>query len=118
MLLVPLETILRNYLGEDVTLFTSKPYFLEMLPARTDKGTALAKVAAFLGIKQEETLAIGDSMNDEGMIRWAGLGIAMVNGDERIKDIADHVSEKTNDDDGVAEVIEQFILSKSEVHNG
>jgi len=112
-LLIPLQKLFRNYLGDDVTLFTSKPYFLEILPARTDKGTALEKVAGFLGIAREETLAVGDSMNDEAMLRWAGTGVAMINGDERIKAIADVVSEKTNDDDGVAAIIEQFIFSKN-----
>jgi len=117
-LLQSLQNLLRNLLGDDVTLFTSKPYFLEILPARTDKGTALAKVAGFLGIQREEVLAVGDSMNDEAMIRWAGIGVAMVNGDERIKKIADLITEKTNDDDGVAEVIEKYILSKPAVHHG
>jgi Cof subfamily protein (haloacid dehalogenase superfamily) len=113
MLLVPLESIIRTYLGGNITLFTSKPYFLEILPARTDKGTALAKVAELLGVPRDEVLAIGDSMNDEAMIRWAGMGVAMVNGDERIKNIASLVTEKSNDDDGVAEVIERFILKGS-----
>jgi Cof subfamily protein (haloacid dehalogenase superfamily) len=109
-LLIPLQRLFYNYLGDDVTLFTSKPYFLEILPTRTDKGTSLEKVAGFLGIKQEETLAIGDSMNDEAMLRWAGTGVAMINGDERLKSIADVITEKTNDDDGVAEIIEKYIL--------
>jgi Cof subfamily protein (haloacid dehalogenase superfamily) len=113
MLLMPLESIIRTYLGDEITLFTSKPYFLEILPPRTDKGTALAKVAELLGIPQEEVLAIGDSMNDEAMIRWAGFGVAMANGDERIKNIASLVTEKTNDDDGVAEVIEKYVLKGS-----
>jgi Cof subfamily protein (haloacid dehalogenase superfamily) len=113
MLLNPLESIIRTYLGGDITLFTSKPYFLEILPAQTDKGTALARTAEMLGIKQEEVLAIGDSMNDEAMIRWAGMGVAMANSDERIKNIAALVTEKTNDDDGVAEVIEKYILAKN-----
>jgi hydroxymethylpyrimidine pyrophosphatase-like HAD family hydrolase len=112
MLLSPLESIIRTYLGNEITLFTSKPFFLEILPAKTDKGSALAKVAEMLGIGQEEVLAIGDSMNDEAMIRWAGMGVAMANGDERIKNIASLVTEKTNDDDGVAEVIEKYILGK------
>jgi Cof subfamily protein (haloacid dehalogenase superfamily) len=112
MLLAPLESLVRTYLGDDITLFTSKPYFLEILPSRTDKGSALAKIAGFLGIKREETLAIGDSMNDEAMLRWAGTGVAMANGDARIKDIAELVTEKTNDDDGVAEVIEKIVLGK------
>jgi Cof subfamily protein (haloacid dehalogenase superfamily) len=112
MLLAPLESIIRTYLGKEITLFTSKPFFLEILPAETDKGSALARVAELLGVKQEEVLAIGDSMNDEAMIRWAGMGVAMANGDERIKNIASLVTEKTNDDDGVAEVIEKYILGK------
>ncbi|MDR1238783.1 MAG: Cof-type HAD-IIB family hydrolase [Treponema sp.] len=110
MLLEPLESILKTYLGDEITLFTSKPYFLEILPPRIDKGMALAKVAELLGISPEESLAIGDSMNDEAMIRWAGMGVAMANGDERIKNIAALVTENTNDDDGVAEVIEKYIL--------
>ena len=110
MLLAPLQNLFRAYLDDDVTLFTSKPYFLEVLPARTDKGTALAKVSEMLGIKREEVLAVGDSMNDEAMIRWAGVGVAMVNGDDRIKAVADYVTERTNDDDGIAEVIEKHVL--------
>jgi Cof subfamily protein (haloacid dehalogenase superfamily) len=115
MLLQPLESIIRTYLGNDITLFTSKPYFLEVLPKNTDKGTALALIAETLGIGREEVLAIGDSMNDEAMIRWAGMGVAMANGDERIKDIASLVTEKSNDDDGVAEIIEKYVLGKETV---
>jgi Cof subfamily protein (haloacid dehalogenase superfamily) len=112
MLLAPLESILRTYLGGSITLFTSKPYFLEILPARTDKGTALAKIAELTQTSREEVLAIGDSMNDEAMIRWAGMGVARANGDERNKNIAALVTEKTKDDDGVAEIIEKYILGK------
>jgi len=113
VLLAPLEKLLRAYLDDDVTLFTSKPYFLEILPARTDKGTALAKVAEFLGVRREEVLAVGDSRNDEAMLRWAGTGVAMANGNEYIKSVADIVTERTNDDDGVAEVIEKHVLPKT-----
>jgi len=116
-LLVPLESILRTYLGDSVTIFTSKPYFLEILPANTNKGTALEKVANILGVAQKDVMAIGDSMNDEAMLHWAGTGIAMANSDERIKNIADLVTTKDNDDDGVAEVIEKYILAKTAVSN-
>jgi Cof subfamily protein (haloacid dehalogenase superfamily) len=116
-LLPPLESILRTYLEDNITIFTSKPYFLEILPANTNKGTALEKVADFLGINQKDVMAIGDSMNDEAMLKWAGMGIAMANSDERIKNIADLVTTRDNDDDGVAEVIEKYILSKTAVSN-
>jgi Cof subfamily protein (haloacid dehalogenase superfamily) len=115
MLLQPLESIIRTYLGNDITLFSSKPYFLEILPKNTDKGTALALIAETLGISREAVLAIGDSMNDEAMIRWAGIGVAMANSDERIKSIASLVTEKNNDDDGVAEVIEKYVLGRETV---
>jgi Cof subfamily protein (haloacid dehalogenase superfamily) len=116
-LLLPLESILRTYLEDSITIFTSKPYFLELLPANTNKGTALEKVAGILGIDKKDVIAIGDSMNDEAMLRWAGMGIAMANSDERIKSIADMVTSRDNDDDGVAEVIEKYILSKTAVSN-
>jgi Cof subfamily protein (haloacid dehalogenase superfamily) len=112
MTLRPLESLIRTYIGQEATIFTSKPYFLEILPSHTDKGTALAMVAEKLKVPREAVLAIGDSMNDEAMIRWAGVGVAMVNGDDRIKDIAEFITEKTNDNDGVAEIIEQYILGK------
>jgi Cof subfamily protein (haloacid dehalogenase superfamily) len=112
MLLNPLESLIRTYMGKEITLFTSRPYFLEIMPPETDKGTALAKIAELLGAGADETLAVGDSMNDEAMIRWAGLGVAMVNGDERVKDIADLVTGRSNDDDGVAEIIEKYLLGK------
>jgi Cof subfamily protein (haloacid dehalogenase superfamily) len=110
MILKPLEALLRTYIGNDATLFTSKPYFLEILPPETDKGTALAWVAEKAGIPREAVLAIGDSMNDEAMIRWAGVGVAMANGDERIKNMAAMVTDKSNDDDGIADLIERYIL--------
>jgi len=116
-LLPPLESILRTYLGDGITIFTSKPYFLEILPHNTNKGTALEKVANLLGINQKDVMAIGDSMNDEAMLRWAGTGIAMANSDDRIKNIADLVTTRDNDDDGVAEVIEKYILSKTAASN-
>ena len=112
MILGHLESLLKTYLGEDITLFTSRPYFLEVLPRATNKGTALAIVAEIIGVSAEEALAIGDSMNDEAMIRWAGVGVAMANGDDRIKNIADIVTDRTNDDDGVAEVIEKYFFGK------
>ena len=55
-------------------------------------------------------LAIGDSMNDESMLRWAGYSVAMKNADSKLKEIAVFVTDKSNDEDGVAEVIERYIL--------
>ncbi|GMO49984.1 MAG: sugar-phosphatase [Termitinemataceae bacterium] len=110
MLLRPLETLMRNMLGETATLFTSKPYYLEVLPPKTDKGSALKKIAGMLGIERENVMAFGDSMNDEAMLRWAGWSVAMVNGDERVRNVAKCISDFSNDDDGVAKMIEKYAL--------
>jgi Cof subfamily protein (haloacid dehalogenase superfamily) len=112
VILRPLENLFRTYIGDDVTLFTSKPYFLEILPPGVDKGSALAKVAELLGVKREEVMAVGDSMNDEAMIRWAGYGVVMANGDDRLKEAACLVSAKTNNEDGLADIIERYLLGK------
>jgi len=105
-------SLFRTYLGDNITLFASRPYSLEVMSKNTDKGTALAKVAKTLNVDAKEVMAIGDSMNDEAMIRWAGIGVAMANADERIKSIANFVSDHNNDDDGVAEVIEKYFFDK------
>ena len=62
------------------------------------------------GISQREVVAVGDNNNDLDMISWAGLGIAMKNGLDAALREADYVTQKTNNEDGVAEVIEKFIL--------
>lgn len=116
-LLKPLEVLLKTFIGDRVTIFTSKPYFLEILPPATGKGEALAVVAQMLGIDRNQVLAIGDSMNDESMIRWAGYGVAMLNGDPRIKAIAKAVTSRTNEEDGVADFVEQHLL-KGKAHAG
>lgn len=110
MLLYPLTQLLSAYAGDGVTLRSAKPYLLEVLPPAVDKGSALALAAEKLSIPREAVLAVGDSMNDESMLRWAGCPVAMVNGDERIKGIASLITDKSNDEDGVAEVIERYVL--------
>lgn len=106
--LADVEKIIGTYLGTNITMFTSRPSFLEIMAGNTDKGAALAKIAGILGVGADEVLAIGDSMNDEAMIRWAGVGVAIGNADDRIKKIANIVADNTNDNDGVAEIIEKY----------
>ena len=57
-------------------------------------------------------MGFGDSMNDESMIRLLEYGVCMANGNEQIKQIADYVTEKTNDESGVAD----FILKNVNLH--
>lgn len=69
----------------------------------------VAYLAEKFRISPAEVIAIGDSFNDLSMIRYAGLGVAMGNSPEEIREQADFVTD-TNDNDGVAKVIERFVL--------
>ena len=75
-----------RYVWRKRVIFTSKPYFLEVLPANTGKGEALKYPAeTVLNIPKEETMSFGDSMNDESMIKYAAHSTAMINGLDYIK---------------------------------
>ncbi len=87
----------------------SRPYFLEFFSSKASKANALKKVCEMYGIAPEEIIAVGDAQNDLSMIEFAGMGVAMGNALDEVKKAADFVT-ATNDDDGVAKVIEKFIL--------
>ena len=74
-----------------------------------NKGDALYALSKYVGVKREDTIAFGDGLNDLPMIHAAGLGIAMTNGAQRLKDEAKFVT-LSNDMDGVAHAIEEFVL--------
>lgn len=78
----------------------------------TSKGRTVALFANILKIKREEIIAIGDSENDMDMIKFAGLGIAMGNANNEVKEIADYVT-ATNEEDGVARALEKFVLKQA-----
>ena len=82
---------------------------MEITHPDANKGAALATLCRLLGIAPENTMALGDSGNDEGMIRAAGLGVAMGNAPEFIKIASDAVTD-TNENDGAAIAIERFCL--------
>jgi Cof subfamily protein (haloacid dehalogenase superfamily) len=90
----------------------SHALFLEGTASGVSKGTALAYLAARLGIPREEVIAVGDAGNDLEMLRWAGLGVAMGNAPRAVQAAADWVAPPVTED-GVAEVICRFILSSS-----
>ena len=82
---------------------------MEITHPDANKGAALATLCRLLGIAPENTMALGESGNDEGMLRAAGLGVAMGNAPEFIK-IASDVVTDTNENDGAAIAIERFCL--------
>lgn len=100
---------LRTAFGQILTITNSKPYFVEITAKNISKGTALAELAQLAGYSAKEVIAIGDSYNDLSMVKWAGLGVAVGNGVAELKEVADYVTSSC-DQDGVAQVIEEFIL--------
>lgn len=108
-LLPKAEAEMKRRLGERANIFISKPYFLEVLRQDADKGTALQYVAEKLGLCAAHTMAVGDSMNDFGMVRWAGTGVAVGNAVPRLRGAADLITERTHQEGAVAEAIERVI---------
>ncbi|WP_064609620.1 sugar-phosphatase [Photobacterium sp. J15] len=98
-------------LYEQYTIVQSAPFFLELMNPNSNKGAGVAKLAEHLNIDASEVICMGDAGNDHHMLKYAGLGVAMGNATEDTKALADHIT-ATNDDDGVAQVIETFILNK------
>ena len=81
----------------------------EILPKDVNKGKALEALLAILGVDRDELMAFGDGYNDKTMVEYAGLGVAMGNAKDVVKEAADYVA-PTNDEDGIVEVIHKFIL--------
>ena len=86
--------------------------YAEILPKGINKWTAIEELTSKLHIAKEEVVAIGDNFNDVEMIENAGLGIAMNNGASVAKSVA-RVIAPSNNEDGVAVVLEQYILKNS-----
>ncbi len=109
------ESTLREKRRELERIFTGKLYvtqssfdLLEFLHPAVSKVNALKTIATDLGIAPAEIVAIGDNHNDIGMIRYAGLGIAMGNAHDEVKAAADFVT-LSNAEEGVAVVIEKLM---------
>lgn len=108
--LAKVEEWVRERLGGELSVLRSEPFFLEIMPKNIDKAYSLGKLLAHLGLEKDEMIACGDGFNDRSMIEFAGLGVAMKNAQETVKAVADHIT-LSNDEDGVAAVVEAFILA-------
>lgn len=84
---------------------------IEAVAMNVSKGQALKELCRKLDISPKEVIAIGDSENDLSMLNFAGLGVAMENASDKIKKQVDYITD-LNDNDGVAKVIEKFILGQ------
>lgn len=94
----------------DITVSFSSNRYIEFMHQGVNKGAGLHKLADFLGVPYEETLAIGDNINDTDMLKAAGLSVGVHNLNPIIRPYCDVVTDATNDEGAVAEAIEKYVL--------
>jgi Cof subfamily protein (haloacid dehalogenase superfamily) len=116
MLLAPpdcMETINKavaaKFAGQ-VSIIISDEHLLQIVHRQVDKSHALRWVAGHYQVDLERTMAIGDAPNDAGMLRAAGLGVAVANAWATTRQAAD-VIVPANDEDGVAFALDKYVLS-------
>lgn len=103
-----MEEKLKKIFNGYINIFRSEPFFLELVPTGVDKAQSLLKLLNSIGLTSKEMICCGDGFNDISMISLAGLGVAMENAQESVKEAADFIT-KSNDDDGVLYVINKFM---------
>ena len=91
------------------SIVRSEDFYLEFMNKQASKGNALQLLSEELGIKKEEVMALGNAQNDDSMIEFAGLGVAMGNSIPGTLKIAD-VTTADNNHDGVGKAIEKYVL--------
>ncbi|MNI76727.1 Sugar phosphatase YidA [compost metagenome] len=101
--------------GLEIT--NSSPSNLEINPLGINKASGIREVCKLLGLEMSQVVAVGDSLNDLAAIQQSGFGVAMGNAQEVVKQEADAVV-ATNNNDGIAEVIQKYILTEIEAPAG
>jgi Cof subfamily protein (haloacid dehalogenase superfamily) len=101
----------RESLGSKAYITKTDLEYLEVMAPGVDKGSALQVMASYYGFTVDEVLAVGDADNDVGMLRAAGLGVAVQNAGPAAKAGADVVTESSNNDSAVAEAVRRWVLS-------
>lgn len=90
------------------TVTSSAEHLIEIINENCSKGTALRYIAKHYGVNLEDVIGIGDQLNDIPLLSTAGLGIAVANAHQGLKEAADMVWEHTNEEDAVKEIIQAY----------
>ncbi|WMJ87734.1 Cof-type HAD-IIB family hydrolase [Anaerocolumna sp. MB42-C2] len=103
------EVNMKEKFGQQLSVYRSEPFFLELMPQNIDKAYSLSKLLEYLGLSKDQMISCGDGFNDLSMIQYAGMGVAMANAQDIVKKAADYIT-LSNDKDGIAHVIKEFML--------
>ena len=101
------EKAAKDFEGK-LSVYRSEGFYLEMMPLGVDKAYGVSRLLQRLGYSRGQMLCCGDGFNDLPMIEYAGLGVAMGNAPEQLKEKADYVAPSC-DEDGLVDVIERFV---------
>lgn len=104
-----MEKALQEKFGDIMSIYRSEPFFIELMPKGINKASSIDRMLSTVGLKRENTICCGDGFNDMTMIEYAGVGVAMANAQEPVRKAADYIT-KSNDEDGLVDVIGKFIL--------
>lgn len=102
--------VLRNRIGDRAEVQISDKNIIDITPKGIVKGVSVLQAAKLRGLSADQVIAVGDTDSDISMIKAAGLGVCMANGTAGAKAVADYIA-PSNNECGVAHVIEKFILS-------
>lgn len=103
------EEQVKRAMGDSINAYRSQDFFLELVPQNVDKAASLDSLLKKLKLESTDLIACGDGFNDLSMIKYAGLGVAMSNAHLDIRKAADFIT-LSNDEDGVAHVLEKFVF--------
>jgi hydroxymethylpyrimidine pyrophosphatase-like HAD family hydrolase len=106
------ETGVQQRFAEHVSAARSQPYYLDVTHPTANKGVVIERLSDFYHIPLEQFASLGDQPNDVLMFRKSGLSIAMGNASPEVQRQATHVT-ASNDDEGFAKAIEEFVLPRS-----
>lgn len=100
--------LFKEKLAGKIDVFRSADTFIELVPKGIDKGASLSWLAEKLNIHSDQIIAFGDESNDISMLRFVGMGVAVVNATQPAKAAADLIT-KSNNEDGVAHVLDMML---------
>ena len=112
--LLKFQEWIRANMAREVDCFFSCDQYLEVVPKGMSKGEAVKMLCQLLDVPIGDAVAVGDAANDLSMIETAGIGVAMANATEEVKQIADYITQRDNNHDGIMEVVDRFFAEAVE----
>lgn len=102
-------TLINKYGKYKDTIINKEYEYLDITSSNTSKGNALNLLREYLKLSQEEVMAVGDNINDTDMLKNAGIGVAVANASEQLKEIASYVTTSSVEEGGFAEAVNKYL---------